>query len=580
MIRALALCAVGAMAVGVARERPASAPAGAGAVRRAVFTVDCAAPGIAISPLVYGIGATDAPAWVWDLGATARRWGGNAASRFNWELGSAWNTNQDWFFRNVPVSPRAGYGYEAFLEENRAHGVASELTAPMLGWVAKDATSYAYPVSALGPQRASAPDLPDAGNGVRPDGTPLPPDPARTSVRATPASVERGVRAIRARDRAVGARRVRAYVLDNEPMLWHETHRDVRSEPLGYDELLERTVAYATAIRRADPGATIAGPASWGWLEMQESARDRQAGSWLRPDRRRHGDLPLLAWYLRELAARERRTGTRLVDVVDVHFYPANEAIGTSERGGTDPATAALRIRSTRSLWDPSYRDESWITERMRVIPLVREWIARYHPGLGISIGEWNFGAEGHQSGGLAVAEALGRFGTEGLHSAYYWTYPPLRSPAYWAFRAYRNFDGAGGRFLDRSVPVTGGAPLASLFASADPARRHLVLVLLDHDPAAPLAARVELGSCGRVASVRALAYAGGEAGFRPAAASAAGTAVDVAAPAYSMTVLDVVLSEGAPVRDARSLASTGSASVPVSARSSASSARADARHE
>lgn len=534
-------------ALQVAREAPG---AGDARQRAAAFLVDCGAATRPISPLVYGIAGIsgepgEEPSHVWDLGATARRWGGNGSTRYNWELGNAWNTNHDWFFRNVPVSRRTRFSYDTFLEENRVHGVATALTVPMLGWVAKDASSYSFPVSVLGPQGRTAPDLPDAGDGLRGDGSALPLDPARTSVRSTPEAVERWVRAIRARDREVGRRRVQLYVLDNEPMLWHESHRDVRSAPLTYDELLEKTVAYASAIRRADPGATIAGPASWGWLEYHYSAADVKAGVRLRPDRRRHGDLPLLAWYLREIAAHERRTGTRLLDVVDVHFYPANEAIGTGTRGGTDPATAALRIRSTRSLWDPTYVDESWIGERMRVLPLLREWIARYHPGLGLSVGEWNFGAEGHMSGGLAVAEALGRFGAEGLHSAYYWTYPPERSPAYWAFRAYRNFDGQGGRFLDRSVPVRGGAALASAFASTDAGRRRAVAVILNHDPASRLAARVELARCGPVENVRAFTYPGGEAGFRHAEAALAADRVDVAAAPYSMTVVEVTFARG-----------------------------------
>ena len=87
----------------------------------------------------------------------------------------------------------------------------------------------------------------------------------------------------------------------------------------------------------------------------------------------------------------------------------------------------------------------------MVIEQLLKEWIAQNHPGLGVSIGEWNFGGEAHMSGGLATAEALGRFGTEGLTSAYYWTSPADRSPSFWAFRAFRNFDGEGGRFLDRS---------------------------------------------------------------------------------------------------------------------------------
>ncbi len=544
------LAAVGALAIAAVPgggEREASRP-DASAERRATFAVDCGAPAHRVSPLVYGIAGTgDDPPYVWELGATGRRWGGNGSSRYNWRLGNAWNTNHDWFFRNVPVSRRPRFSYETFLEEDRARGVETALTVPMLGWVAKDATSYSFPVSAVGAQQRTAPDLPDAGDGLRPGGERIRASPSRTSVRSTPATVEEWVRAIRARDAAVGRRRVQLYILDNEPMLWHETHRDVRSAPMTYDELLERTIAYASAIRRADPEATIAGPASWGWLEYQYSAADVAAGVRLRPDRRRHGDLPLLAWYLEQIRSYERRTGTRLLDVVDIHFYPANEAIGVGANGGTDAATAALRIRSTRSLWDPTYVDESWIGERMRVIPLVKEWIARHHPGLGLSIGEWNFGAEQHMSGGLAVAEALGRFGTEGLQSAYYWTYPPPRSPAYWAFRAYRNFDGAGGRFLDWSVPVRGGAALASAFASSDEARGRIVAVLLNEDPASPLAARLEVGACGRVSAARAFTYAGGEAGLRRGEAAIAGSGVDVAAAPYSITVIDVKLARASP---------------------------------
>ena len=39
------------------------------------------------------------------------------------------------------------------------------LTIPILGWVAKDTTSYGFPVSVHGPQRATDPYKPDAGDG-------------------------------------------------------------------------------------------------------------------------------------------------------------------------------------------------------------------------------------------------------------------------------------------------------------------------------------------------------------------------------------------------------------------------------
>ena len=503
--------------------------------RNAAYVFNCAAPNQLISPLIYGIaGGGTLPVAV---GATASRWGGNPTSRYNWEL-NTWSHGKDWYFRNTGGEP--GVSYDQTLVENQAHGVKTAFTLPMLDWVAKDSTSYSFPVSVFGPQQSTGWDLPDSGNGVRPDGRLMTPGtPMRTSVPSTPDSIERWVRQIREKDRTRG-RTVDSYILDNEPMLWNSTHRDVHPEPTTYDELLEKTIAYGSVVRRADPEVKIAGPAEWGWLAYHYSAKDVAAGVWLRPDRRQHGDEPLIPWYLRKVGEYEQRTGTRILDILDVHFYPVGNGIGIGTGGETDPATAARRIRSTRSLWDPTYTDESWINERMRVLPLLREWIAAYHPGLKISIGEWNFGAESHMSGGLATAEALGRFGLEGVTSAYYWTSPAERSPAFWAFRAFRNFDGGGAQFLDWSVPVEGQAPYASVFASRDNEGRHLVAVVLNLASAARLSLRIQPHGCGTVATARAFTYTGGEAGFVNLAVSSTTDAVNATVAPYSITVLDL----------------------------------------
>ena len=39
------------------------------------------------------------------------------------------------------------------------------------------------------------------------------------------------------------------------------------------------------------------------------------------------------------------------------------------------------RNRSTRSLWDPSYVDESWINDRVQLIPRLKNWVTTYYPG-------------------------------------------------------------------------------------------------------------------------------------------------------------------------------------------------------
>jgi len=97
----------------------------------------------------------------------------------------------------------------------------------------------------------------------------------------------------------------------------------------------------------------------------------------------------------------------------------------------------------------------------------MKEWVASNYPGRESPSANGNFGAEKHMSGGLAVAEVLGRFGQQGVTSAFYWTAPPEGSAAFHGFLAFRNYDGKGAHFLDWSVPATGADNL-SLFASRD----------------------------------------------------------------------------------------------------------------
>jgi hypothetical protein len=501
--------------------------------------VDCGGRAKRIDPWIYGIAwKADMGAEQWTMGPTARRWGGNPTSRYNWELGNAWNTASDWFFENVEVK-----GHAEFLAQNERQGIATALTVPTIGWVAKDTTSSSFPTDTYPDQQATDAFRPTAGNGVGKDGKPLVPGPpTRTSVAAPPEFVGRWVEALRKDGEAKNRRSVDIYILDNEPMLWNSTHRDVHPEPVGYDELLERTIRYGTAVRAADPLAKIAGPALWGWPAYQFSAKDAAAGFRLKPDRRAHGDVPLLVWWLRQLEAHKKRTGVQLVDLVDVHFYPQQEKVYSD---ADDRKTSALRIRSTRSLWDTSYVDESWIGEPVYLLPRLQQWIAEGWPGLGVMIGEWSFGGEKHMSGGLATAEALGRFGQYGVSAAFYWTVPPPGSPAAHAFAAYRNNDGKGAKFEDWSIPTVvpaNAAPLTSIFASRDKAGTHVVAVLLNFSPDAAIAADVELASCGATKTVDARTYAGRAPGFAPQSVTAQGGTAHLVLPAYSITVLDVRL--------------------------------------
>jgi Glycoside hydrolase family 44 len=254
------------------------------------------------------------------------------------------------------------------------------------------------------------------------------------------------------------------YAMDNEPDLWSTTHTDVHPVRMGYDGMVANFVEYAAAVRAQAPRARILGPDVSGWTGYLYSDLDRGADNFAtHADRVRHGDQPFLPWWLGQVARADAAGGVRTLDLLDVHYYPQAQGVYSA---AADDATRARRVSSVRSLYDPGYTDDSWIDDRVMLIPRLKRWIAGAYPGTGVAITEYSFGGEKDASGAVALAEALGVFGREGVDVAAYWTYPPPASPAGAAFRLYRRYDGNGATFGDRSLPVTSSDRAVAAFAS------------------------------------------------------------------------------------------------------------------
>jgi len=177
-------------------------------------------------------------------------------------------------------------------------------------------------------------------------------------------------------------------------------------------------------------------------------------GNWwdTRSDRLAHGDVPLAEWYLQQLHAYQQAHAVRLLDYLDLHMYPQADGVALSPAGSA--ATQQLRLRSTRSLWDPTYVDESWIAQPVDLIPRMRAWVASDYPGTRLAVSEYNWGALDDINGAVAQADVLGIFGREGLDLATLWDPPSTDQPGAYAFRLYRNYDGLHHRFGDTSVPA------------------------------------------------------------------------------------------------------------------------------
>jgi hypothetical protein len=418
-----------------------------------------------IDPRIYGMCFADATQ-LSDLRAPLNRWGGNTTTRYNWEL-NADNRGADWYFESIGYgSSVAGAEADTFVSDSKSGGAEPLITIPLIGWLAKLGANRgklaSFSQAAYGAQTDADWDwMPDAGNGILAStganitGN----DPNDASVQKTSATQKAWVQHLVSRWGAAGNGGVRYYLMDNESAIWFSTHRDVH--PIGpkMEEIRDLIFDYGTRVKEADPNALVAGPEEWGWSNYLYSGYDTQYADehgWGNfPDRAAHGDWDYMPWLLDQMRQREVQTGKRLLDIFTLHYYPQ----GGEFSDDTSTAVQQRRNRSTRSLWDPSYVDETWINDRIQLIPRMKGWVSSYYPNTPIGVTEYNFGAESHINGATTQADVLGIFGREGLDLATRWTTPAASTPTYKAIKMYRNYNGSGGAFGDVSVSASAPSP-------------------------------------------------------------------------------------------------------------------------
>ncbi len=145
------------------------------------------------------------------------------------------------------------------------------------------------------------------------------------------------------------------------------------------------------------------------------------------------------------------------MDVLDVHFYPQNNIY---EAGKPNDPAVMEKTRSGNPRHVGSHMERSFLMGRetnhvIRLLPMLREWIAENNPGMQVALGEYAFGGEKDISGGIAQVELLGIYAREKLDLAFYWFFPTANSPQYFAYKLYRNPDGQHTLFGDRYLPTT-----------------------------------------------------------------------------------------------------------------------------
>ncbi len=448
------------------------------------FTIDPQQDVAPISPFIYGVNQGLSGAY---SNNTLERLGGNRWTAYNWE-NNASNAGSDWNYQNddyLGGGTTPGGAVMPALQDAAAHNAGAIVTVPINGYVAADKNGGGD-VRNSGSnylQTRFKQELPQKGSAftLNPD----PNDPyvyQDEFVNWVNTNYPYG---------QTDPNRPIIYELDNEPDLWSSTHAEIHPNPTTYAELVQDTIAYASAIKAVAPNSLVFGPVNYGW----EGYVDLQGA----PDA---NGRDFQDYYLQQMQTYQSANGQRLIDALDVHWYPEATGGGVRITGqDTTPAVVAARLQAPRSLWDPNYTETSWITQwstngPIDLIPRLDAKINANYPGTKLAFTEYNYGAGDDISGGIAEADVLGIFGRYGVYAANEWALASNEAFIGGAFEMYRNFDGHNGTFGNTSVhAATNDVADSSVYASIDSANPHVMTLVVLNKTNAPLTAHINLNN-------------------------------------------------------------------------------------
>lgn len=203
--------------------------------------------------------------------------------------------------------------------------------------------------------------------------------------------------------------RFQYWSMDNEPEIWSGTHDDVMKEQIKAFEFMELYFDVALKAKAINPNIKLCGPVmanEWQWYKYsdQQLRIDNTYYCWLE-------------YFIKKAADKEKETGIRVLDVVDIHWYPGETAdadVVQLHRVFYDEDfnyPGANGVKTINGGWNNNLQNE-YILKR------IEDWLDKHfgeNHGIGIGISE--FGANNSKANVNAVlyASILGTFANNGI---------------------------------------------------------------------------------------------------------------------------------------------------------------------
>jgi hypothetical protein len=506
---------------------PSSAPTNGPAL-----TINTAASRLAISPDIYGVTifwSSSTPAdlvtFAKNIGLPANRDGGDATTRYNWQVDST-NAGSDFYFMagNGQSSVTPGASVDTIVNGNRVNGTKSIITIPIIDYINKSSvTNCSYPDPPVTNQTGYNPythlaNGAQCGSGSNSSGYITDSSPTATDIQNTTAIQGAWVSHFVSKYGQGASGGVPIYELDNEPNGWIAVHHDVRPQNIGYTELVNKSVAMAQAIKAADPTALVLGPGDIAPAD-EGCNSGGVAGTCNNDGAAQHGGTPLGLYYLQQFAMHS----PRLLDYYSMH-YPGSCCFSTN---GTlaDMVTAIQRHKG---------------------------WIAQASPGTKLAYDEWNRGTGNGFANALATADGLGVMGQQGVSLASFWGLSDATYPSAFAFLMMRDYDGNGGSFGDTSISAASADTTKLTVYAAQRSTDNAVTIMVVNSTSTNYTSAVSLAGITDTQPVSVYTYTSSNpAAIVHATSLPAGSSVTATFAAQSITML-VVPSGSTPLSSKR----------------------------
>jgi hypothetical protein len=106
--------------------------------------------------------------------------------------------------------------------------------------------------------------------------------------------------------------KIRYWNVDNEPEIWSGTHDDVMPKQITAQEFMQRYITLAKKAKAKDPDIKLVGPVTaneWQWYNWDGKTITENGKNY-----------PWLEYFIKTVADEQKKSGVRLLDVLDIHF--------------------------------------------------------------------------------------------------------------------------------------------------------------------------------------------------------------------------------------------------------------------